>query len=119
MLLVYNLLWRMMQKEHRRKVGILCGLILTAMAYGGLLLWRRTFTGNPLMDGVIGILLGLYVCSHPAANAIDLLFFQRYSPQQLTSGWSGLGWLALNLLALLMGWLTIATGAAHLAAHTA
>jgi hypothetical protein len=109
----------MMQKEHQRKVGVLCGLILMAMAYGGLLLWLRTFTGNPLMDGIIGIMLGLYICSHPAANAVDLLFFQRYPLQQLTSGWSGLGWLALNLLALLMGWLMIAAGAARLAARTA
>jgi hypothetical protein len=109
----------MMQKEHQRKVGVLCGLILMAMAYGGLLLWLRTFTGNPLMDGVIGIVLGLYICSHPAANAVDLLFFQRYSLQQFISGWSGLGWLALNLLALLMGWLMIATAAARLAARTA
>lgn len=108
-----------MQKEHQRKVGVLCGLILIAMAYGGLLLWLRTFTGNPLMDGAIGIVLGLYICSHPAANAIDLLFFQRYSLQQFISGWSGLGWLALNLLALLMGWLMIATAAARLAARTA
>ena len=109
----------MMQKEHQHKIRVLCGLILMVMAYGGLLLWLRTFTGNPLIDGVIGIVLGLYVCSHPAANAVDLLFFQRYSIQQLTSGWSGLGWLALNLLALLMGWLMIATGAARLAARTA
>jgi hypothetical protein len=109
----------MMRKEHQRKVSTLCGLILIAMAYGGLRLWLPTLTGNPLMDGAIGIVLGLYICSHPAANAVDLLFFQRYSLQQLTSGWSGLGWLALNLLALLMGWLMIATGAARLAARTA
>jgi hypothetical protein len=108
----------MMHKEHQRKVGVLYGLILIAMAYGGLLLWLRTFTGNPLMDGVIGIMLGLYICSHPAANAVDLLFFRRYSLQQLTSGWSGLGWLMLNLLALLMGWLVIATGATRLATRT-
>jgi len=108
----------MMQKEHQRKVGVLCGLILVAVAYGGLRLWLRTLTSNPLMDGVIGIVLGLYICSHPAANAVDLLFLQRSSLQQLASGWSGLGWLALNLLALLMGWLMIATGAARLAART-
>jgi hypothetical protein len=107
----------MMQKEHQRKVAVLCGLILIAVVYGDLRLWLRALTGNPLMDGVIGIVLGLYICSHPAANAVDLLFFQRSSLQQLTSGWSGLGWLALNLLALLMGWLMIATGAARLAAR--
>jgi hypothetical protein len=109
----------MMRKEHQRKVGTLCGLILIAIAYGGLRLWLRTFTGNPLVDGTIGIVLGLYICSHPAANAVDVLFFQRYSRQQLTSGWSGLGWLALNLLTLLMGWLMVATGAARLAARIA
>jgi hypothetical protein len=109
----------MMRKEHQRKVGVLCGLILVAMAYGGLRLWLPALTGNPLMDGAIGIVLGLYICSHPAANAVDLLFFRRYSLQQLASGRSGLGWLALNLLSLLMGWLMIATGAARLAARTA
>lgn len=109
----------MMQEEYQRKVGILCGMILVAMAYGGLRLWLPALTGNPLVDGAIGIVLGLYICSHPAANAVDVLFFQRYSLQQLTSGWSGLGWLALNLLTLLMGWLMIATGAARLAARTA
>jgi hypothetical protein len=105
----------MMHKERRRKVGVLCGLILIALVYTGVLLWLHTLTGNPLMDGVIGIVVGLYICSHPAANAVDLLFFQRYSIQQLASGWSGLGWLALNLLTLFMGWLMITSGATRFA----
>lgn len=109
----------MMPKNYQRKVGVLCGLILLAMAYDGGLLWLRTFTGNSLLDGVIGIVLGLYICSHPAANAVDLLFFHQYALPQFTSGWSGLGWLALNLLALLMGWLMITIGAARLAARIA
>jgi len=107
-----------MPKDYQRRVRILWAVILCTLIYGALLLWLGSFTGNPFLDGVIGVVLGLYVCSHPAANAVDLLFFQRDSLRQLASGWSGLGWLALNLLALLLGWLTIATGATRLAARS-
>jgi hypothetical protein len=92
-------------------------LIFIAFIYMGLLSWMKTLTGYPLLDGVVGVLAGLYICSQPAANAVDLLFFQRFSIQQLTSGWPGLRWLTLNLLAFLMGWLMITTGAMRLAAR--
>ena len=68
-----------------------------------------------LLDGIIGVLLGLYICSKPAANAVDLIFFRRGELRQLTSGWSGLGWLSLNLLVLFVGWVVIFTGTTHMA----
>jgi hypothetical protein len=107
----------MMPTGQQRKIAILCLLIFFAFVYMGLLSWMKTLTGNPLLDGVVGVVAGLYICSQPAANAVDLLFFQRFSIQQLTSGWSGLRWLALNLLTFLMGWLMITTGAMRLAAR--
>jgi hypothetical protein len=93
-------------------------LIVVATTADGLLLWQATLTGSPFLDGIISIMLGLYICSHPAASAVDLLFFPRHPFRQLTSSWTGLGWAALNGLALLLGWWMIALGTARLAAHT-
>jgi hypothetical protein len=62
-----------------------------------------------MLDGSIGLALGLFICSHPAANAVNLLFFQRDRLRQL-SEWSIVGWLALNLVVLLAGWLVIFDG---------
>jgi len=65
------------------------------------------------------LLLGLYICSHPAANAIDLLFVDRWELDDMTAEWAGLAWLGLNVLVLFCGWLVITLGAARLAATTA
>jgi hypothetical protein len=99
---------------NRRRFGrgpkILWGSVLLAMAYGSLIHYLPTLTGTILLDGIIGVVLGLYICSHPAANAIDLLFLERGVLRQVSSEWAGLGWLALNLLVLLAGWLVIVIG---------
>ena len=101
--------------QHRRKryadTGALWALLLLALAYLPLLYFFRTITGKFVTDGVIGVVLGLYICSRPAANAIDLLFFHRGELREAASGWSGVGWLALNILVLFAGWLDIWIGA--------
>jgi hypothetical protein len=90
-----------------------------ACVYLGWLSYLGTLTGRPTLDGVIGVMLGLYICSHPAANAINLLFFEREAWHAATSEWSGIAWLALNVLVLFCGWLVITLGAARLAATSA
>jgi hypothetical protein len=67
-----------------------------------------------VLDGSLGVILGLYICSHPAANAVDMLFFERYNLRQISSEWSGVGWLALNALVLLAGWMVIFIGLTRL-----
>ncbi len=47
-------------KRWQGKMGMLGGLTLLGMIYGGLLLWLRTVTGQPVLDGTIGVVLGLY-----------------------------------------------------------
>jgi hypothetical protein len=89
-------------------------LILLAALYGGLLRVLPTLTGSTTADGIGGVILGLYICSHPAANAIDLMFYSRGALREVASGWSGMGWLALNLLVVLVGWLVIVGGATRL-----
>ena len=105
----------MERTRRQQRVTTLWGLIALGAIYGGLLIWLHTLTGWRVIDGSIGVVLGLYICSHPAANAIDVLFFERGAVRRLWSGWSGRGWLVLNLLALTIGLLVIAMGATRFA----
>ena len=91
-------------------------VVLLALLYGGWLHTQRTITGIPRLDGVIGVLLGLFICSRPAANMLDLLFAARHS-QSSSSEWSSLGWLVLNLLVLFVGWIVVTIGATRLIAR--
>jgi len=102
------------ERHYRRKTKLLWALILIAGVYS---LWfnqRHRLTGNHTIDGAISVLLGLYICSRPAGNAIDLLFFERASFRNVIAQSSSIGWLALNILTLLMGWIVIYLGTAHL-----
>jgi hypothetical protein len=81
--------------------GLVVATVYCVVLFGG-----HRLTGHPMVDGVLGIVVGLYICTHPVANAIDLLFYRDYF-RQPTDGWSGFGWLVLNALCLSMGWLMI------------
>jgi len=96
------------RQEHN--TGVLWALILLAIVYAGLLGLVPSLTGIPRLDGGIGVALGLYICAHPAANAINLLFLERYALSRIRSEASTLRWLALNLLVLLAGWWVIFVG---------
>lgn len=98
----------------RRGRTILYGLICFAAIYSIWFYQRRTLTGNQTVDGTLSVLLGLYICARPASNAIDLLFFERTGFRQIATRWSNIQWLLLNIFTLLMGWLVIYIGTAHL-----
>lgn len=88
----------------------LWAFMLLALAYSGLLYALGPLTGNVRMDGAIGIVLGLYVCSHPASNVLDLLFLEGGAGRWSASSGSGVGWYLLNLLVMLAGWLAVLLG---------
>jgi hypothetical protein len=92
-----------------RNSVVLWRLILLAMAYGLALNYLHTLTGSATAAGTMGLALGLYICAHPAANAVNTLFFERDMLSRL-SEWSVVRWLALNLLVLLAGWMVIFLG---------
>ena len=96
-------------RRHERNIRVLWGMILLALVYGVLLRYLPTLTGSGMLDGSIGVALGLYICSHPAANAINVLFFERDALRHMPE-WSVIRWLALNLLVLLAGWMVIFAG---------
>jgi len=92
---------------------ILWGMILVTIAYALLVKLTRTLTGIPTLDGAIGVVLGLYICSHPAANLVDMIFFKRWSIMRSGSKYSALGWLILNAAVFFAGWLVIVNGTLH------
>jgi len=85
----------------------LAALIAASLAFSGLLFWRVPLTGEHQMDGIIGVLLSLYVSSIPAANVLDMLFFARGAQLQGLSRRMYVAWWVLNGLTLLTGWLGI------------
>ena len=103
------------QPRHTRDMKRLWALMLVAVAYFGLLRYLHSFTGRHLLDGGIGVILGLYICSHPAANAVDALYLTRGALREVWSKWSGIQWLALNVLVTFAGWLVIVSGATRFA----
>jgi len=104
----------MREYRYRRNTKLLCVVLLLGAVYIGLLYNLDTLTGSRFLDGTIGVMLGLYVCSQPAANAIDVLFFHRGALREISSGWLGFWWLALNASVLLLGWTVITIGATQL-----
>ncbi len=104
----------MAQQQYKRNTKVLWGLVLLALAYSSAIHYLHALTSMPMLDGGLGVALGLYICSHPAANAIDMLYLERYSLQQIASDRSLAGWLALNLLVLLAGWVVIFFGLTRL-----
>jgi hypothetical protein len=104
------------QRRNSRNSRILWFLILLAAIYGGLLYFRHGVTGRHTLDGFLGVAVGLFICSRPAANAVDLLYAERFKLRHITGGWGGVGWLALNLLVFLIGFAVIMLGTRQLAA---
>jgi hypothetical protein len=80
------------------------------MAYCLLLYLHLPFTNNWKLDGIIGVLYGLFTASHPAANVLDLLFFARGELRRGLSNQAYALWWALNGLVLFAGWLAIVFG---------
>jgi hypothetical protein len=97
-----------------RRIKMLWALVLLGIAYSGLLYEGYTPTGTDHLDGIIGVLLGLYICSHPAATAVEMLFFRGSTQPKFSSKRSAVLWLALNGLALLVGWVAIFVGTTRL-----
>ena len=103
------------QRPHRQySLSFLWLMICLAAAYASCLWSQGTITGRNTWDGVLGVLLGLYICSRPVGNALDLLFSQDSGRWPDLFRRSGLTWLALNCMVLLVGWFLVFLGATRL-----
>lgn len=94
---------------------LLWALVLMAIVYAVLVHAMPTVTGSVRMDGLIGVLLGLYICSHPAANFLDMVLYGGRNAPKFSSLRSALLWLAVNMLAMAAGWFAIFIGVTTLA----
>jgi hypothetical protein len=83
--------------------------MLLALVYSVVPYTVGSLTGEARFDGIIGIVLGLYVCSHPASNVLDLLFVEG-GVVRSSSAESGIVWYLLNLLVMMAGWLAVYIG---------
>jgi hypothetical protein len=97
-------------QRHTRSLTRLWVVTLLGCVYAAIFVLRPLWLGQPLLAGSIGVLLGLYICSHPAANGIDVLFLSRghYVDRSTTSD---MVWLLVNVLVLLVGLVVIIIGA--------
>ncbi len=98
----------------RRNYWILALMLLFAWGIQSFFDAGGTVTGYNARDGVIIILAGLYICTHPAANLLEMLFAGRYGPHQETPWYSSLFWLALNTLVLVAGFVILLLGTTRL-----
>jgi hypothetical protein len=93
--------------------GILAVLLIPTAGYLGWQYFYPYVTGEYRVDGIVGVLLGLYICSYPAANGIDLIFAERGNIRRIFSRKSGFVWLSLNAIVMVVGWFTIVIGASR------
>jgi hypothetical protein len=97
--------------RRRQNVKWLIVLIMLGIIYSSLLHFDVHLTGIHQIDGILGILLGLYSCAQPAANALDAILYGRYyDPRTKLSRRANFYWWGLNILILLVGWQAIVTG---------
>lgn len=94
----------------------LWALILVGITYSSFLCFQGRFieADANTVEGIIGVVFGLYICSHPAGHLVDLLFFRRSRQRPFSSNRSAALWVALNALALLIGWAVIFSGTTRL-----
>ena len=95
-----------MERGNRNRLITLSVLVLPAFAYIVLMQKHSVLTGNLRFDGIIGALLGLYMCSLAAADLIDMLFTHARRSSRLTN----FQWAALNTAFLFLGLIVIFMG---------
>jgi hypothetical protein len=92
---------------------VLAVLLVPAAGYLAWQYYLPFATGEYRVDGVVGVLTGLYICSYPAANGIDMIFADRGNIRRIFSRKSGFIWLTLNALVMMVGWFIIVIGASR------
>lgn len=104
----------MSPSNRNRNYRTLWVLIGTALLFGLLFVIRQPLIISNKVDGLIAVVFGLYICSHPAANFLDMLLYRRSSLYQPGTPRAELIWLSFNLLVLLVGWIVIFMGTTRL-----
>lgn len=85
-------------------------LIAVGVAYTAWMIDQGRLTSTDRLDGIIGVLLGLFTCSYPAAHFLDLLLFHRDSLLRDAERRSVIAWILANGLVLAVGLAVIILG---------
>src|SRR4030042_4511105 len=102
------------QQRLGRKIITLSVLIVLGIAYSGFLCFQPAVTGVRDLDGIIGVVLGLYISSHPAAHLVEMLFYRRAMRYPFSSRRSVVLWISLNVLVLFVSGIVIFVGTTRL-----
>jgi hypothetical protein len=97
------------QYGRARSTFTLWSFMVLALVYSAVQYAFGSLTGEARFDGALGIVVGLYVCSHPASNVLDLLFAEG-GVGRSSSSESGVVWYLLNMLVMIAGWLAVYIG---------
>ena len=108
----------MEQQRIESKIITLLVLVVLGIAYSTFLYLQPTLTGRNRLDGIVGVVLGLYIASHPAANLVDMLFYRRGVQYHFSSKRSVILWLSLNVFVLLISGIVIFVGTTRLITRT-
>jgi hypothetical protein len=100
------------------KIIILLVSAVLGIIYHILITSQRTLTGVDDLDGIIGVVIGLFICSHPAANLVDLFFYRQPTQNLYLFKRAIVLWVTLNTLVLLIGGIVIFTGTTRLIGRT-
>jgi hypothetical protein len=109
----------MRPKKHGSNTWMLGGSLALAGLYFGLLVARSSqgLAVSSRLGGVVGIVLGLFMCSHPAANALNLLLFHQGAAFLGFSRPAYRWWWVLNLMVFLTSLGVIFSGTLQFLAH--
>ncbi len=102
--------------EHN--IRFLWALVITAGLFGSLLHFLPRLTGIKELDGLSGVLAGLYICAQPAANMLNLLLYGPELRWRRLVQRSNFGWAALNLIVLFSGLGLIVIGTTRYFSHS-
>ena len=106
------------QQRLGRRIVTLSVLIVLGIAYSGFLYFQPTLTGMHDLDGIIGVVLGLYISSHPAAHLVGMLFYRQGIQYRFPSKRSVVLWICLNFLVLFISGIVIFVGTTRLIGRT-
>jgi len=95
-----------------RNLRVLSAMLVFGGIYIGWLSYIGSISGSNRLDGTLGILLGLFIGSQPAANMLDILLFMKADTREsLITTNSGRLWLFMNLLTIFAAWAVVFIGA--------
>lgn len=100
----------MYQAKHGRNVRTLIVLMALAAVWAVALRFVPVPPDRMLLAGALSVVFGLFIGSRPAANMIDLLMFDRFILRRKSTRAADALWIVLNLLTVLVAWVTIVEG---------